>query len=88
MAMPTAAFDTPVSREYLADAGVYAPMGDPEGLAAALARLLDNPAWAAELGRRLRQRAVEHYSWDQAGRRIVEIYESVISGQYSVISVQ
>ncbi len=88
MAMPTAAFDTPVSREYLADAGVYAPMGDPEGLAAALARLLDNPAWAAELGRRLRQRAVEHYSWDRAGRRIVEIYESVISGQYSVISNQ
>jgi len=79
MAMPTAAFDTPVSREYLADAGVYAPAGDPEGLAQALMRLLDHPAWAAELGRQLRRRAEEHYSWDRAGRQIVEIYEQVLS---------
>ncbi len=77
MALPTAAFDTPVSREYLADAGVYAPKGDPEGLAAALARLLDHPAWAAELGQRLRKRAEERYSWDRAARQIVEVYERV-----------
>lgn len=85
MAMPTAAFDTPVSREYLGDAGVYAPMGDPEGLADALGRLLDNPEWAAGLGRRLRRRAVEHYSWDQGGQRIVQIYERVLARQSEAV---
>lgn len=79
MALPTAAFDTPVNREYLADDGVYAPPGDVDGLAAAMAQLLNDPQRAAARGRRLRQRAIAKYSWDDAGRRLVDIYARVIA---------
>ncbi len=78
MALPTVAFDTPVSREYLGEDGVYAPRGDVDGFAAAIRHLLDHPEQAAARGRRLRERAIAKYSWDEAGRHIVEIYEQVM----------
>lgn len=37
--------------------------GDPQDLAAALARLLDQPALAHEMGRRARARVTAHFSW-------------------------
>ncbi|MFQ5857341.1 MAG: glycosyltransferase family 4 protein [Anaerolineae bacterium] len=79
MALPTAAFDTPVSREYLGVDGVYAPRADVDGLALAMRRLLDDPEQAATRGRRLRERAIAKYSWDDSGRRLVEIYERVMA---------
>ncbi len=77
MGLPTVAFDTPVNREYLGDYGVYAPRDDAEAFAQAIRSLLDDGERAQELGRCLRQRAVERYSWDRAGKEIVEIYESL-----------
>lgn len=79
MALPTVAFDTSVSREYLGADGVYAPRGDVDGLAAAMQQLLDDPQRAAARGRRLRERAIAKYSWDDAGRRLVEVYERVMA---------
>lgn len=79
MALPTAAFDTPVNHEYLGPDGVYAPRGDVDGLASAMRRLLDDPERATAIGRRLRERAITCYSWEAAGRRIVEIYEHVMA---------
>ncbi len=77
LAMPTVAFDTPVSREYLGEWGVYAEKGNPVALAEALASVLDDEERAAALGDALRQRAIERYSWEQAGRQIVGIYDSL-----------
>jgi len=77
LALPTVAFDTPVSREYLDEWGVYAERGNPAALAEALASVLDDEERAAALGAGLRQRAIEKYSWDQAGRQIMEIYDSL-----------
>ncbi len=75
MELPTVAFDVPVSREFLGGLGVYAEMGNPHSLADAVQSLLADPAQARSLGQRLRQRAAEQYSWQQAGRRIVSIYD-------------
>jgi glycosyltransferase involved in cell wall biosynthesis len=77
MALPTVAFDTPVQREYLGDLGVYAPPGDLEGFTAAIRALLADPARRGKLGPGLRQRAIEHYSWEYAGRQIVSIYDKL-----------
>jgi glycosyltransferase involved in cell wall biosynthesis len=74
LALPTVAYDTPVSREYLGDLGVYAPLGDSHALSDRIAGLLYDRRRAAWLGQRLRERAVAHYSWDAAGRVILDIY--------------
>lgn len=75
MGLPVVAFDTPVQREYLRDLGVYAPPGDGQALSLAIRDLLVDPARRAELGRALRQRAIQHYSWDNAARQIVSLYD-------------
>ena len=77
MALPTVAFDTPVSREYLGELGVYAERGNHAALAEAIGALLEDGERAAALGRALRQRAMERYSWEVAGRKIVGIYDSI-----------
>jgi glycosyltransferase involved in cell wall biosynthesis len=79
MGMPTVAFDTPVQREYLGDLGVYAPPGDVGQFATAIHALLDDPPRRAALGTALRQRAIEHYSWERAGRQIVGIYQELVA---------
>ena len=74
MAQPVVAFDTPVSREFMAGWGVYAPAGDGERFTAAIRDLAHDPARRQELGRQLRLRAIETYSWRQAAERIQAIY--------------
>jgi len=81
MALPTAAFATPVSREYLRDEGAYAPVGNAEALGDAMLKLLAEPERAAALGRILRERAVREYSWAEAARRLVEIYDELSKHQ-------
>jgi glycosyltransferase involved in cell wall biosynthesis len=74
MGLPTVAFDTPVSREYLGDAGVYARVGDTGDLARCLERLLDDATLSVELAARLRRRAQEQYDWSLSGRLILDAY--------------
>jgi glycosyltransferase involved in cell wall biosynthesis len=75
MALPTVAFDTPVSREYLGDEGIYARPGDPLSLSQAL---LDGLADEVEdRGPRLRRMAIEEYSWDRAAGIILNAYATV-----------
>jgi glycosyltransferase involved in cell wall biosynthesis len=79
MELPTVAFDTPISREYLGSLGTYAaPVGDPAAFAEAIGGLLDDPAHRGHLGRRLRRRAARHFSWDRSGRHLLRIYKSVL----------
>ena len=83
MELPTVAFDTPVSREYLGALGTYAGhTGDPAALADAIAGLLDEPPQRrTELGHELRARVARHFSWDRAGRQLLAIYRSVLEPQ-------
>ena len=62
MGLPTVAFETPVSREYLGDDGIYATPGDPQSLAEALLRGLEELAAppAAHRSQSLRRTAREH----------------------------
>jgi len=77
MGLPTVAFDVPVSREYLAEAGIYAQPGDATSLALALERALAVKEDSQARGQALRQRAVEHYSWGVAGAMIMDVYDRV-----------
>ena len=66
MGLPTVAFDTPVSREYLGEDGELVPLGDVERLAQALVRLAADAEERRRRGRRLRERAVERFGWPAA----------------------
>ncbi len=76
MGLPTVAFDTPVSREYLGDEGLYAVPGDPLSLAEALLRGLSESA-NQQRRQTLRRMAVEGYSWEHAAARILRAYDLV-----------
>ena len=76
-ALPVAAFDTPVHREYLGDAGCYAPPGDAAALAAALAHLLENAGEARARGLALRKKAAAAYTWEGAAAAIEATYERI-----------
>jgi glycosyltransferase involved in cell wall biosynthesis len=81
MGQPTVAYDTAVHREYLDDLGVYAPVGDPEGLADAIRDLIHDPERRRCLGPALRKRVAERYSWEQAGKEIGELYDRLIDAK-------
>lgn len=76
--LPVVAFDTPVHREYLADLGLYVPVGDTAGLAAVLENALSDPARGARLGMALRKRATEHFTWNQTAVQIEAVYATLL----------
>jgi glycosyltransferase involved in cell wall biosynthesis len=83
MSLPTVAFDDPVSREYLADLGVYAdPAGGGVALADAVVSLLDRPERRAELGDHLRALARRRFSWDRTGRALSEVYRGLWASRH------
>ena len=83
MSLPTVAFDTPVSREYLGRFGVYAPTGDSGTLVEAIVSLLQDRDRAKRLGSDLRTRALTEYSWDKASRQLEEIYRRTLKAEPS-----
>jgi glycosyltransferase involved in cell wall biosynthesis len=82
MALPTAAFDTPVSREYLGEWGSFATQRTAPVLATTLKQMLDMPSTEREaLGRRLRERAEALFSWERVGEQMVAVYGALIEGE-------
>jgi glycosyltransferase involved in cell wall biosynthesis len=78
-ALPSVAFDTPVSREYLGEHGIYAATGDASALAAAILQLVIAPEHGRALGHWLRARAIERFSWQDSGVRLLGIYDALTS---------
>lgn len=83
--LPTVTFHTPVAREILGDLGVYARPEDSTDLARCIALLARDPGLRAERGRRLRARAIEHFSWRATGRRLLEVYDA-LAARRAVVS--
>ena len=63
--------------EILDGCGVVVPPGDVRALAAGLRRLLDDPAEAAALGARARERCEAAYSFKAARARLFPLFESL-----------
>lgn len=68
-----------------ASGGLVVPREDPERLAAELGRVLDNPAWAHEMGERARSRIQDCCSLEHVGEQLREfLIESHVSAQAEV----
>lgn len=72
--LPIVVFDTPVNREILGEAGVYARYGDAADFAANISALLEDPVRRAELGRQARDKAVAEHSWHARGAELEALY--------------
>jgi glycosyltransferase involved in cell wall biosynthesis len=81
MALPTIAFDTNVSKEYLAHYGIYAQTRTAEALAQAINQALNmSTGEKAQLGAALRQWVVTNYTWAKIGLQIEAVYGAVLAG--------
>ncbi|MEJ5298647.1 MAG: glycosyltransferase family 1 protein [Armatimonadota bacterium] len=74
---PVVASDCSALPEAVGDCGLLASPGDPNALADALRKVLDNEDVAASLRERGRQRAGE-FTWDGSARRTLEVYQEVV----------
>jgi len=84
MSLPTIASDTDVHREYLGDLGYYVPPGDLTSLVEAIKNQADLLSRGDSQGHRLRQRAIESYGWDRAGKEISQLYLGLASGREKI----
>ena len=78
MGLPAVAYDGPVSRELLGEAGVSRRCGTSERSATAMAGLLRDPHEQKLRGQALRERAVTHFGWPALGRRLVDVYRTCL----------
>jgi glycosyltransferase involved in cell wall biosynthesis len=76
--LPTVVFDTPVNREILGDAALYAKFGDVTDLAGAIGRLAGDRELRQKLGQMGRERAVSEHSWQARGRELVGVYRELL----------
>jgi glycosyltransferase involved in cell wall biosynthesis len=75
--LPTIAFDMPVAREFMAEWGAYADRGSADSLAGCIIDLLQKPDRRSTIGQALRQRAIDRFSWDEAGDQILSVYDAI-----------
>ncbi len=61
------------------ETGILVPMGDADGMAAAICRLLADTVAAAELGRRGRERVRDHFTIQSTARKVERLYDDVLS---------
>ena len=73
--IPFVASDFPLWRELADGCGVFVDPRDPQAIAAAMGRLLDDADEAQRLGARGRELVEEHYNWEQEAGQLLALYE-------------
>ena len=77
-ALPTVVFDTPINREILGDAGVYARFADAADLATRIEELAADKAGRESFARKVREKAERDHSWRVRGEVLLEIYRGIL----------
>ncbi len=60
------------------DSGILVPPADPDALAAAIKSLLGDESLRRKMGEAGRKRVERNFTWEQAAKRVVEVYEEVL----------
>ena len=60
------------------DTGIMVPPADPDALAVAIKRLLDDESLRRKMGEAGRKRVESKFTWEQAGRETLEAYEELL----------
>ncbi|MFQ5987571.1 MAG: glycosyltransferase family 4 protein, partial [Dehalococcoidia bacterium] len=62
------------------ETGILVPPKNPHALATAIKRLLEDESMRHRMGVEGRKRMERHFSWREAARQILQVYEEVLSG--------
>ncbi|NIA22337.1 MAG: glycosyltransferase [Anaerolineaceae bacterium] len=78
--LPVVASDFPVWRQFVesADCAILVDPLDPEAIAGAVRRLLENPDQAEAMGRRGREAIVQSYNWELEAEKLRECYRQLL----------
>lgn len=76
--LPVATYDVGHLRDIIGDGGIFSPVGDVEGLAAAISELAGDPGLRRRMGANGRARAVSQFGPEVVGARIRELYEALL----------
>ncbi len=79
MGLPTVAYNTPGQAQYLGSLGLYADVGNQEQLVARVVEMIEQPERRRDIGRRLRERAEQSFSWRKTGLLLAGYYQQVLS---------
>jgi glycosyltransferase involved in cell wall biosynthesis len=63
------------------ETGLLVPMGDAQAMAFAILQLLANPSRANEMGRRGRQRVLDHFTVQHTARKVESVYDTILATQ-------
>ena len=74
---PTVAFDLKETRYSADGAAILVPIGDIEGFAHAIKKLLDEPQLREELGNAGSERIKHDLNWEKASLNLIEAYKSL-----------
>jgi len=78
--LATVATDTPVNRSLLGDeAALYGQIDDPDSLAHAVQKLVEDKVLRVTLGNAARRRVETQFSWISGGRLLADIYRELIA---------
>lgn len=81
LGLPVVVSDFPLYRDVLErhQCGVCVNPSDTQAVLAAVRGLLDDPKEAAEMGQRGREAVRLHYTWDSEAKKLLALYESLLS---------
>jgi len=77
--LPVIGSDSGAIPGVIGDGGVIVPEGDGQALAAALRTLMDDPVQRATLGKRGRQRVIDHFTHEQVAADTVAVYRALMN---------
>jgi glycosyltransferase involved in cell wall biosynthesis len=80
---PVVSTDGGALPEVVGDAARVVPVGNPEALAGAIDELLNDAPARTKLSEAGRARMLEKFSWTNAARRMVDLYDQIIAEQRS-----
>jgi glycosyltransferase involved in cell wall biosynthesis len=76
MSKPIVATDVSDIPSVLWDCGLVVPAGDVKALSQGISYMFEHPVEAAEMGRRARQKCIEHYSWETMERLLLGVFSA------------
>jgi glycosyltransferase involved in cell wall biosynthesis len=79
--IPVVCTDLPQLVNLVEGAGLLVPPCDPEAIASAIIKIIENPDYASELGKTGTERIDKYYSWNDTVEKTLSLYDEVLCQQ-------